>query len=70
MNEQKQDAQLVSIDTKSQHIVIQTQSGDTHVIPISVFRHIVSGKLTVNKISEFIPIYQEITREWLKLKGL
>lgn len=61
---------IVSIDQYADYVEIKVSSGDTHVIPISVFRHIVSGKLTVNRVSDFIPIFQEITKQWMQLKGL
>ena len=61
---------VARLDDHGQHINIQTENGDVHVIPVSVFRHIVAGKLTVNRVADFIPIYREITREWLTCKGL
>jgi hypothetical protein len=60
---------VYSLDHKSDYIEIKVANGDTHVIPISVFRHVASGKLTVNRIEEFIPIYKEITKQWLDLLG-
>lgn len=62
-------AEIVSLDNKRDYVEVKTDNGDTHLIPISVFRHIASGKLTVNRVADFIPIYKEITRQWLKLKG-
>ena len=59
---------VLRIDDKREHVEIAVANGDVHIIPISVFQHVASGKLTVNRISEFIPIYQEITRQWLKLR--
>ena len=56
------------IDDYREQIELRTADGDTHCIPISVFQHVVAGKLTVNKISDFIPIYQEITRQWLQMR--
>lgn len=56
------------LDNYREHVEIHTANGDTHVIPISVFQHVAAGKLTVNRIADFIPIYQEITRQWLELK--
>ena len=61
---------VTKLDDRREHISIQTANGDTHVIPISVFRHIVAGKLTINKISDFIPVYREITKQWMQFKGL
>ena len=58
------------LDDVSEYVEIPVANGDLHRIPVAVFRHVVSGKLTVNKISEFIPIYQEITRQWMEFKKL
>ena len=60
---------VCAIDDKREHIEIKVDNGDIHVIPISVFQHVVAGKLTVNRIADFIPIYREITRQWLELKN-
>jgi hypothetical protein len=60
---------IVRIDEHSDYVELTLDNGDTHVIPMSVFRHVASGKLTVNRISEFIPIYREITKQWMELKG-
>lgn len=59
-----------SIAEKSDHIEIATSDGNIHIIPVAAFRHVASGKLTVNRIHDFIPIYQQITKQWLELKGL
>jgi len=61
---------VARIETRLDHIEITTANGDTHSIPISVFRAVASGKLTVNRISDFIPIYREITRQWMALSKL
>lgn len=61
---------VTRIDDYIDRIEIHTENGDTHLIPISVFRAVASGRLTVNRISDFIPIYQEITRQWLEQFGL
>ena len=63
-------AKVVRLDARSEHVNIETGDGNVHVIPIAVFRYIVAGKLTVNKVSDFIPIYREITRQWMHCKGL
>lgn len=60
---------VTNIDTRIERIEIKTESGDIHSIPLSVFRSVASGKLTVNRIADFIPIYREITKEWMKLNG-
>jgi len=58
------------IQDASDYVEIPVANGDIHRIPVAVFRYVISGNLTVNRISEFIPIYQEITRQWFQLKGL
>ena len=60
---------IVRIEEHSEYVEIKVANGDTHKIPLAVFRNIVSGNLTVNRIAEFIPIYREITRQWLRLSG-
>jgi hypothetical protein len=60
---------VTQIDTKMERVEIKTADGNTHSIPLSVFRHVASGKLTVNRIAEFIPIYREITKDWLRFNG-
>ena len=57
------------LDDVSEYIEIPVDNGDVHRIPIAVFRHVAAGKLTVNRIEDFIPIYKEITRQWLELSG-
>lgn len=56
------------LDDRREHIEIKVANGDTHAIPISVFQHIAAGKLTVNRVADFIPIYREITRQWLEMR--
>ena len=60
---------VVSIESKSDAVLINLDNGEKHIIPVSAFRHVASGKITVNKIADFIPIYKEITRQWLVLSG-
>jgi hypothetical protein len=57
---------VARIEEYSEYVEIKTANGDTHKIPMAVFRNVVSGKLTVNRIDSFIPIYREITRQWLE----
>lgn len=60
---------VARIEHYSEYVEIKTDNGDTHLIPIAVFRNVASGNLTVNRIEDFIPIYREITRQWLRLSG-
>jgi hypothetical protein len=64
-----QTSDIVRLEHYSDYVEIALDNGETHVIPMAVFRHVASGKLTVNRISDFIPIYREITRQWMALKG-
>jgi len=63
-------SEVARLDARREHINIETDDGNVHVIPIAVFRYIVAGKLTVNRVSDFIPIYREITKQWMRCKGL
>lgn len=56
----------MALGDRQPHVVVQTD-GAAHVIPVSLLREVISGRIEANALTE--PVLRRIVEEWLKRVG-
>ncbi len=60
-------SKIVSLDDMRPHIYIVGISGNTHIIPQSLFNDIANGKTDITVIEDYPDIVPKILSEWQEM---
>lgn len=60
---------ISNLDDHRPHAVITTFAGDVHVIPVSFFKDLAEGRMTIDDLDHRDAIVQIIVAEWLDYIG-
>lgn len=61
---------VININDHRSHLTITTHDKSVHVIPVSVFIDIASGKKSISDIDDYNAIIKVIVLEWLIYLGM
>ncbi len=56
---------VTDIDSQRPHVLIYTDDGKAHVIPLTFFDKVMAGSVSINELDDYQEIMPVIIKEWL-----